>query len=90
MEINYKVPGGKLLRISTTIKNDIIESITLYGDFFLHPEEAVVDIEKVLLNKKIDDIANTLEVLFKEKSIRAIGFSPRDVEDAIMQSIHIE
>ena len=47
-----KVPGGKLVRIKVDFNPDegIIESVKMHGDFFMHPEEFVEDIEQLLVN----------------------------------------
>ncbi len=81
--IDYKVPNGKLLRIETELDDDIISSIKITGDFFIHPETAIVDIEKFLTGIKIKDISDKLEKFIKEKKITLIGFSPADLADAL-------
>ena len=41
----YKVPGGKLLKISLEPEDNRIKSIRIMGDFFLHPEESITELE---------------------------------------------
>jgi len=42
-----KVPGGKLIRIKVVF-SDIIESVQITGDFFLHPEDSLLKIEEAI------------------------------------------
>ena len=83
MEIDHKVAGGKLLRISVEVVDNVIMSFSLTGDFFLHPEDAVVMIEKALIGVAVDDVAQKLEKLFADEGITAIGFVPKDVQEGI-------
>jgi lipoate-protein ligase A len=50
---DYKVPGGKLLRIRMTLDETVmpprIQTLTINGDFFMHPEDAIEDLEARLI-----------------------------------------
>jgi len=85
--IDYKVPNGKLIRIEAEIENDKIRKIKINGDFFLHPEESISDIERVLIGKNLDSegMKKTLTELTKKKRITLLGVSEKDFADAIMQ-----
>ena len=77
-----KIPGGKLLRIKVDYE-DRINSVKITGDFFLHPEEAIGDIEKSLLGVKADQgesvIANIISEVVKAKRIELIGITPEAI-----------
>ena len=51
---DYKVPGGKLLRVTLELDEGAdpvkIASISLNGDFFMHPEDAIEELESRLVN----------------------------------------
>lgn len=51
---DYKVPGGKLLRVRLELDESSdpakIASIGLNGDFFMHPEDAIEALESRLVN----------------------------------------
>ena len=81
--VDYKVEGGKLLRIDVDIENDIIKEIKINGDFFMYPEEAILLIEEKLkgINKK--EIKNKINEVIAERKIKIIGFQAEDVEKAI-------
>lgn len=50
----YKVPNGKLLKIFLHENQGAIESVTITGDFFMYPEESLVELEKKLAGVKLD------------------------------------
>jgi lipoate-protein ligase A len=82
-KIVHKVPQGKMLRIEADIDGSIIKEIKITGDFFIHPEEAIIEIEDFLTGKSLSDIGQALAGFLDEKSIRIIGFNPSDLELAL-------
>jgi len=45
---DYKAEGGKLLRVRLEVVENVIQSIKITGDFFMHPEEAIEELEQGL------------------------------------------
>ncbi len=82
-DIDYKVPNGKLLRIQADLDNDVVNFIKISGDFFIHPEAAIIEIEDFLAGASINTIAGKLDKLVKEKKITLVGFNPADLADAL-------
>ncbi len=82
----YKPPDGKLLRIRFDVEGDIIKSLRITGDFFIHPEEAIVDIEQFLIGKKIHIIDSALTEFLSDNNITVIGFSPIDLLSALRKA----
>ncbi len=82
-KIDYKVDGGKLLRIELLQESGIIKKIKIKGDFFIYPEEAIFLIEDFLIGKKIDEFSSLLDDFLRENKIEVIGFAPLDLEVAI-------
>jgi len=71
----YKIPKGKLLKISLDYneKINIINDLNISGDFFAYPEESIELIENELKNtvmendiifKKIESIVNNYKIQF--------------------------
>ena len=71
----YKIPKGKLLKISLDYnkKTNIINDLNISGDFFAYPEESIELIENELKNtvmendiifKKIESIVNNYKIQF--------------------------
>lgn len=69
----YKVPNGKLLKIFLEDDGGKIVSIKITGDFFMHPEENIEDLERALkdcelkteiLSAKLKDFLNKKPTIF--------------------------
>jgi hypothetical protein len=71
-----KIPGGKHLKISLNEKDGIIVSISIRGDFFIHPEECIEDIEKSLEGVRLtyDDLIRSLRESAVLNDITILGF----------------
>jgi lipoate---protein ligase len=83
-----KAPNGKLLRIKAVVTEEsIIEKITITGDFFLHPERLITDMEKSLAGKRVDDISNELNRVLEKNNGKLIGCTPHDIEEAIKEGL---
>ena len=57
---DYKAGGGKLLRVRMTVTEDnppFIQTLRITGDFFMHPEEAIEDLEQLLTGAPLDETA---------------------------------
>ena len=79
MDVDYKVPAGKLIRISAEIEDGKIRKLQLSGDFFVHPEESISALEKALIGSPLE--RQVLQrICYRELShCVLIGMSPRDV-----------
>ncbi len=81
--LEYKVPDGKLLQAKVKIEEETIKDIEITGDFFIHPEESIKDIEESLKGKKTDEVEKRIEDFIESKDIEIVGFKPKDVEEMI-------
>jgi hypothetical protein len=73
----YKVPQGKLLKISLEYnehKNTITE-IKIMGDFFAYPEESIEILEKKLVHTVLEQesLMNAIRTIVEEHHIEFIG-----------------
>jgi len=84
-----KVPGGKLLRVSSTIKGGRIEEVRITGDFFMHPEDAIDELERRLKGVSSDEAAirGVVEAFFKSVAPTVLGAAPQDFAEVILRSI---
>jgi len=85
-EIDYKVPNGKLVRISADLELDRIKRIMISGDFFLHPEGKIELIENSLKGKKLErkELEDTIKKVVQKNGIQLLGVSVQDFVYAIM------
>jgi len=74
----YKVPGGKLLAAEVEEKSGTLISVKLVGDFFMHPEEAIIGLEEALAGSPLDEIDERVESFFSEGDITLYGVAPGD------------
>ena len=61
---------GKLVKIELAYKKEsqIIDSIKITGDFFIHPEEAIEKLEQELSGVKLEkqDLINKMQLVLKD------------------------
>lgn len=86
-----KVPGGKLLRVKLDTDNISICALQISGDFFLHPEETLPEIEEAIAGLPMAISTQALgqkinEVLIKEKA-DFIGVTAEDIAATIIEAI---
>ena len=88
---DYKAPGGKLLRVRLTVTEHVtpplITSLRLTGDFFMHPEEAILDLEERLVGAPLE--ARTLQErlqAFLETGVEMIGASVEDIVHLLLSA----
>lgn len=87
----YKVPNGKLLKVSLIYdkKNKTIDKISIMGDFFAYPEEAIELIENKLVNTKIDGkiLNEKISLLIKKNNIQFIGLDAEGLTTGILMCL---
>ena len=91
LSADYKVPGGKLLRVRLTLggtaEPPMIQRIRITGDFFMHPEEAIEMLEALLTGVPFDEDAVREQVqTFFESDVDVIGAGVEDVVIAVMRA----
>lgn len=86
----YKVPQGKLLEIRIDYDSKI-KRVEILGDFFLYPEESIIEIEKALEGTRIDDAEEKISERIKEvvdsHGIEMIGINPEAIAKAVKMAV---
>jgi len=82
---DYKAPGGKLIRVRVRHKDGIIESIMFNGDFFIHPEEAIEELEQGLKGKSMDEADDIVDSFFER--VESAGAGADDFKNALRLAI---
>ena len=90
MKAEYKIPGGKLLSCEIGIENEVIKTIKISGDFFMHPEDAINDLEETLLGTPIQSYQNKIVKFFNEKELTLYGVSTQDFITVIQLALDSE
>lgn len=88
-QFSYKVPGGKMIKIKVQTEGERIEDILILGDFFLHPESTLLQIETNLKGCGVDtqEIQNTISRVLSKENAQIIGASEADLARAIISAI---
>jgi lipoate-protein ligase A len=91
LSADYKVIGGKLLRVRISLENreacQYISSISITGDFFMHPEQAIEGLERALTGIAYQQ--NEVEIAvtaFFETGVEIIGADPADFIHVILSA----
>jgi len=84
----YKVEGGKLIKVQLLERDGKIQEIKITGDFFLHPEDLIEDLEKALIGKplKEQDLAESIKSLMQKREATLLGASPEDFAKCILMA----
>ena len=87
----YKVPNGKLIKISLDYnqKNKKILSLRISGDFFIYPEESIEILEKKLKNRNLNEktLKKIIDKIIKENKIEFIGLNTDGLVTGIMMCL---
>jgi lipoate---protein ligase len=83
---DFKVPGGKLLRIEVEVESGVVLRAAVGGDFFAHPEEDFEAAEAELAGTPVDRVAEAALSLFSRPPLRILGASASDIAMALMET----
>ncbi len=90
-EITHKIPQGKLVRISLDFDTTILQNIKICGDFFIHPEETIEEMERALYHLPVESteerIKHLLDHAVHAKNAQLIGIDTQSVARLIHEAI---
>ena len=86
-----KVKGGKLVRVRLIHDGESVRSVRITGDFLLHPEETLLDIEMGLCGIPIkggrDSFLRVVNDAAERRNAQFIGFSAEDIVDLLEEAL---
>jgi len=82
----FKVPGGKLIKVKLELEDGIINLIQVQGDFFMHPEEAIEELETVLAGSSSNEL-HKVKDFFSSRDVQLVGVVPEDIVTAITMAL---
>ena len=89
MRHEEKIPGGKMLAIEAELSDGKIVRLRITGDFFLHPEDAILKLEDALsgisAGSSEDEIARLAEKSLEGASL--VGASAQDIARILRKAI---
>ncbi|MFP3268509.1 MAG: lipoate protein ligase C-terminal domain-containing protein [Desulfurococcales archaeon] len=78
-----------LMRVKVeTDEQRVIQSITITGDFFLLPEDALWKLEERLKGAKLErnEIIKKIEQVFEETEAIVVGSTPQEIAEVILEA----
>lgn len=78
----WKARGG-LIRATYEVADGRIISITISGDFFVYPPEALTALEEYLTGRPLDTLEEALAFFYDTHPIETPGVSPADIARAL-------
>jgi lipoate-protein ligase A len=85
---DFKVPGGKLLRVEVEVESGVVLKAVVRGDFFAHPEEDFERAETELSGLPVDRLGEAALSLFSRPGLKLLGASPFDIVNALTETAH--
>ncbi|MEM1514576.1 MAG: lipoate protein ligase C-terminal domain-containing protein [Candidatus Bathyarchaeia archaeon] len=88
LRAEHKAEGGKLIKVQMNVENNRISFIKITGDFFMHPEEMIEELEKILVGCVVDEkaVAETIRRFIEEREVTLLGASPEDFAKCIVRA----
>lgn len=81
--IDYKVPNGKMIRLEAELDENMVHSIKICGDFFVHPETAITEIEALLAGTHLNEVIEKVNEFIEKKHVKLVGFDATDLANAL-------
>jgi hypothetical protein len=89
--ITHKIPEGKLLRMELEFDTTQLRTIKICGDFFIHPEETVIEWEKALqktpVEAKPERIQQKLDSIVEKNNSKLLGINTEIIAKLISEAI---
>ena len=73
MRAEMKIPGGKLIAAEVDVRDGIFEDIHFYGDFFLHPEEKIEELESELRGRNVDEMEDIIRRVLSDAEMAGVS-----------------
>ncbi len=87
-QIKKKVKEGKVVKIEIDC-DDLIRNVRITGDFFLHPEEILDEIEKSIagLDRNADEDTIISNIHRAAGDVQMIGISPESIALMVREAL---
>ncbi|WP_167143029.1 lipoyl protein ligase domain-containing protein [Canibacter zhoujuaniae] len=86
----YKLPGGKLTVVDFDVAGGIIENFSLAGDFFVEPDEVVLEINRTLNGMRADssitDYRTAIDAALPAEA-QLLGVTPQAIGVAVRRAL---
>ncbi len=91
-QAKQKVKEGKVVKVDVEVDFDeIIKNIKITGDFFIHPEDFLEEIENSIIglgrNAGLESITSNIQKTTAGKDIQMIGISPDSIAILVREAL---
>ncbi len=87
---SYKTPGGKLVNVDFDVDDGVLSDVTVHGDFFLQPDDALQAIAKSLdgapANLSAAEFSRRIAAALP-KGAKWLGSSPEALAEAVVRGL---
>jgi len=84
---DYKVPGGKLIRVELEVEAGVVRRAAVRGDFFAHPEEAFERAEAGLVALRVEELPSAALRFFGQRGLAIFGAKPEDIAFTLEEAV---
>jgi len=85
-----KVKEGKVLKVEVDC-DEVIRNVRITGDFFLHPEDILEEIEKSIIglerNADLETIISNIQRTLSSRDVQMIGISPESIAGLVKEAL---
>ena len=87
---DHKVVGGKMFRVRVVNDDSRLKEVRIFGDFFLHPEEALERIEGMAVESRgdMDVFQKELDEYLSGDDVEIYGADAREIRTAVETAIN--
>jgi len=89
-QTRQKVKEGKVVKVEVDCDN-VINDIKITGDFFIHPEDMLDEIEKSIIglerSASVETITSTIQNRIVHREVQMMGISPGSIALLIREAM---
>jgi lipoate-protein ligase A len=78
----HKAPGG-LIRATAEVRDDVVVSVSLSGDFFFFPGEKLTDLEAALVGVPVAEVEDAVDRFYAKHRIESPGVTPANFAQVV-------
>lgn len=80
---------GGLVQVTVTVSGGKIRSLSISGDYFLHPDSAMHDLERALRFVPLPCVGETVSEFFASTTVDMPGVAPSDITSVIQGAMRV-
>jgi lipoate-protein ligase A len=89
-QAKQKVKEGKVVKVEIEC-NELIRNVRITGDFFIHPEDILDEIEKSIISLErsasIETMTSNIKSRIADRDVQMIGISPESIALLIREAL---